>query len=112
MSIRNAALGGLCIGLIFGVGGWLFFGPIDGLAFGLSLWVLAALFVYGGFDIIKHYVLRLILAWKGNAPLNYGRFLEYAAKLIFLRKVGGGYIFIHRMFMEHFAAMGKEIGVK
>jgi hypothetical protein len=34
------------------------------------------------------------------------RFLDYAAKdLNFLQKVGGGYIFIHRMLLEHFAAM-------
>ncbi len=64
--------------------------------------------VYGGLDVIKHYTLRLILWWKGYAPLNYVRFLDYATKLIFLRKVGGGYIFIHRMLMEHFAAMRKE----
>jgi len=28
-----------------------------------------------------------------------------AADRIFLRKVGGGYIFIHRMVMEYFAAL-------
>ena len=33
------------------------------------------------------------------------RFLDYAVKLVFLRKVGGGYIFIHRLLLEHFAAM-------
>lgn len=28
--------------------------------------------------------------------------------LIFLRRVGGGYIFIHRLLMEHFAEMYVE----
>jgi len=28
--------------------------------------------------------------------------LDYAADRIFLQKVGGGYIFIHRMLMEYF----------
>ena len=37
-------------------------------------------------------------------PLNYVRFLEYATERIFLRRVGGGYIFIHRLVQEHFAA--------
>ena len=32
-------------------------------------------------------------------------FLDYAARLVFLQKVGGGYIFIHRLLLEHFAAM-------
>ncbi|NEO16045.1 MULTISPECIES: hypothetical protein [unclassified Moorena] len=39
---------------------------------------------------------------------NYARFLDYAADRIFLQKVGGGYIFIHRMLMEHFAQMKPE----
>jgi hypothetical protein len=30
--------------------------------------------------------------------------LDYCADLIFLRKVGG-YIFIHRLLLEHFAAL-------
>ena len=34
--------------------------------------------------------------------------LHYAADRIFLRKVGGGYIFIHRMLMEYFAALEAE----
>jgi len=33
---------------------------------------------------------------------------DYAADRIFLRKVGGGYIFIHRMLMEYFAALETE----
>jgi hypothetical protein len=35
----------------------------------------------------------------------YDALLDYAADRIFLRKVGGGYIFIHRMLMEYFAAL-------
>jgi hypothetical protein len=41
-------------------------------------------------------------------PWNYSRFLDYAVDRIFLQKVGGGYIFIHRLLMEHFAAMSVE----
>jgi hypothetical protein len=28
--------------------------------------------------------------------------------LVFLRRVGGGYIFIHRLLLEHFAAMWEQ----
>ena len=35
-------------------------------------------------------------------------FLDYAAERIFLRKVGGGYVFVHRMLMDYFASL--EIG--
>ena len=41
-------------------------------------------------------------------PLNYARFLDYCAARIFLRKVGGGYIFTHRLLLEHFAALTEE----
>jgi hypothetical protein len=40
-----------------------------------------------------------------HAPLNYARFLDYCTDRIFLRKGGGGYIFIHRLLLEHFAAL-------
>jgi hypothetical protein len=33
---------------------------------------------------------------------------DLCTERIFLRRVGGGYIFIHRMLMEHFAAMGTD----
>ena len=34
--------------------------------------------------------------------------LDYAADRIFLQKVGGGYIFIHRLLLEHFAALERK----
>ncbi len=37
-------------------------------------------------------------------PRRYVRFLNYGVRLIFLKRVGSGYIFIHRLFLEHFAA--------
>jgi NACHT domain len=37
-------------------------------------------------------------------------FLKYATDRLFMQKVGGGYIFVHRMLMEHFAEMSIEQG--
>ena len=54
---------------------------------------------------LKHYVLRILLWRSDYAPLNYIRFLDYAAERVFLRKVGGGYIFTHRLLMEYFATL-------
>lgn len=45
---------------------------------------------------------------NGDIPWNYVGFLYHAAARIFLRKVGGGYIFIHRMLLEYFAALETE----
>ena len=59
----------------------------------------------GGIACIKHMLLRVFL-WRTRAlPWNYVRFLDYAAERILLRKVGGGYIFIHRLLLEYFASL-------
>jgi len=87
------------LGLRKGLPFALFFGPLVGVI---------AFFVYGGQDVIQHYTLRFILYWRGHTPLRYANFLDYAARLVFLQKVGGGYIFIHRLLLEHFATMEDE----
>jgi hypothetical protein len=56
--------------------------------------------------VIKHYSLRLVLWRSGKIPFRFVPFLDYCAKLIFLKKVGGGYIFIHRILLEYFAKHG------
>ena len=56
-------------------------------------------------DVISHFSLRFIVYSRGYSPLKLGHFLDSCTKLVFLRKVGAGYIFIHRMLLEHFAAM-------
>ncbi|MDJ0688082.1 MAG: hypothetical protein QNJ41_06210 [Xenococcaceae cyanobacterium MO_188.B32] len=47
--------------------------------------------------------MRLILYCKKYIPWNYARFLDYASERLLMKKVGGGYVFYHRMLMEHFA---------
>jgi hypothetical protein len=63
---------------------------------------------FGGYAVLSHVSLRLVLWHSGVAPLDYVRFLDYCTERIFLRKVGGGYIFVHRMLMEHFASLDTE----
>lgn len=40
--------------------------------------------------------------------MNIIRFLDYATERIFLRKVGGGYIFIHRLLQDYFAELWEK----
>ncbi|MEO1444694.1 MAG: protein kinase [Cyanobacteria bacterium J06635_11] len=75
-----------------------------GLCFGLALG--------GGEACVKHGILRFILFCQGRIPWHYPKFLDYAAERIFLQKVGGGYIFIHRLLLEHFAALTPEKKLK
>lgn len=82
--------------LIYG----LFFASIVGFVF----WV-----GYGGSSFIGHFSLRQILYHKGLIPWNYACFLDHASKCRLMKKVGGGYIFYHRMLMEHFAQRNKVI---
>ncbi len=75
-----------------------------------SFWLMTGFVAlwYGLQDAGYHGTLRALLAWSRNAPWRFAHFLDHATKLIFLKRVGGGYIFIHRMLLEHFAAMTVE----
>lgn len=123
-TLTTGLIGGLIYGLIAGLTFGLSVGttrgqivdqPLVGVIFGLSAATLGGL-VYGlisgltggGGTVSKHCILRLALWRQGMIPWNYARFLDYAATLIFLRKVGGGYIFVHRLIMEHFAALDEK----
>ena len=96
--------GGLGAGFIFGMLYGLNAGLATALMFGLSGGLGGGL-VSSSEIVVKHYLLRLALWLKGDIPRDYARFLDYAAALIFLRKVGGGYIFVHRLVLEHFAGL-------
>jgi hypothetical protein len=75
-----------------------------GLAYGLLGGLIGGL-NRGGSAVIKHYALRLILWLNGYTPFKFIGFLDHSAKLILLKKVGGGYIFIHRMLLDYFAEL-------
>lgn len=53
--------------------------------------------------LIQHLILRIILWWNHCAPWNYSRFLDFVTRSMLLRRAGGGYLFMHRSFMEHLA---------
>ncbi|NET35192.1 MAG: TIR domain-containing protein [Cyanothece sp. SIO1E1] len=131
-SRNNALIISALSGLILGVVSWLFwwasyfnedliwwiyYGKLEnspifyGLLFGISLGfingLIAGLVGGGGSGLvcIQHFILRIVLWWNRYIPWNYARFLDYATESVLLQKVGGGYIFIHRLLLEHFAQM-------
>jgi len=98
---------GLAAGLIFG---WTFTAVVGlsiGAAFGLSFGLIVGL-KEGGGAVLRHVALRILLVRNGFAPWRYVRFLEYARERIFLRRAGGGYIFVHRLLREYFATLSWE----
>jgi hypothetical protein len=74
-------------------------GPAAGLALGLLGW-----FRHGGSAAVKHFVVRGLLAWNGDVPLRYARFLEFACKRILLCRESNQFQFIHQLLMVHFAS--------
>ena len=118
-ALTSMLIGGLTIGLLSGLIVTVVTGAISGLNENLSLELFGGLFtglisapilglLGGGMACIRHFYLRLVLWRKQYIPWNYARFLDHATDRLFLQKVGGGYIFVHRMLLEHFAEMDLE----
>jgi energy-coupling factor transporter ATP-binding protein EcfA2 len=111
-SVRNCIVIGLIGGLIFGLvlgltskllipnepitGIGVIGGVIFGIIFGLK---------YGGSASTQHFTLRQILYRKGRIPWDYAKFLDFASERLLMKKIGGGYVFFHRMLLEHFVRM-------
>ena len=108
-SLRSWLVGGLAVGLVVGLPVGLALGPIGGLAAGLMPGVMLGLGYYGGSAVINHYCIRFFLYRNEHIPRNYEHFLNYAVDHLFLRQVGGSYVFIHRLLMEHFAALVPDL---
>jgi hypothetical protein len=99
--LRLGTLTGLSVALINAIG----FGLENGLRIGLPVGFTYGLLIGGGVPVIQHFVLRLLLYGQGKIPWNYAKFLDTCAEIGLLRKVGGGYIFIHRYLLEYFASL-------
>lgn len=59
---------------------------------------------YGGSELIKHFVLRRILAATDVLPLDADRLFVDCTRLILMQRVGSGYMFVHKLLLDHFAA--------
>ncbi len=121
-AIQGSVVGAILYGIIYGsvpnillkiTMGWLFSIPpllvfrfgflFGGLGGGLGGGVR-----YGGGVVIRHYVLRLLLARYGYLPGRLVPFLEAMAAHDLIRSGGAHYRFIHRTFQEHVAALTDE----
>jgi hypothetical protein len=122
LGIRRSARHGLLVGGAVGLLGFLmvvgvFFAakailpltPLSTrLSYGLIVGVLTGLISglrSGGIACFEHLALHWLLWKDGSVPWKYAHFLDYAAERILLRKVGGGYIFTHRLLLEYFATL-------
>jgi MFS family permease len=88
-------LGGLVVGFVTGLLGWLLFSSAFGLVDGLGAFA-------------KHFILRFFLSRRGDLPWALVPFLDEAAQRLLLRKVGGTYVFAHRLLRDYFADLAGE----
>ncbi len=94
---------GLAYGLAFGLAVGLAVGLAGGLAVGLAVGLENGL-ENGGRAVIQHSVLRSMLTHDEHIPRwRYDGFLDYAADLVIMRKVGGGYRFVHDYVRQYLA---------
>jgi hypothetical protein len=120
--VAGACVFGLCFGLEYGWGTNLTGALVQASAHKLGLagiyWpvaaandLLVAAFIgamiaglqRGGGAYIRHRALVWILVRTGCMPRDYIAFLEHAARLVLLRRRGGGYEFMHQLLLDHFA---------
>jgi hypothetical protein len=59
----------------------------------------------GGRGLLQQLVLRLLLRREGALSWRAVEFLEEMTRLGLMRRAGSGYLFPHRLLMEHFAAL-------
>ena len=114
-SAGHALVGGLVVGSLTGILTWELIGMFVEQLGSSNLLLLRLGFIeggivtgawkFGGFAVLQHAVLRVMLYLYEHIPWNYVRFLDYATDRILLRKVGGGYIFVHRLLMDYFASL-------
>lgn len=113
MSLGNGLRAGLLLGVLCGALYGLAYNLLPGAVVGLRVFSLAFLW-YGGFEALKHYWLRLLLtarasAGGGRLPLRMVAFLEEAAALGLLQRVGGGYMFFNRLVQEYFERSEQQV---
>lgn len=130
-SARNAALSGCittaCMSVIVGLGVGLLFilaildsergfaaaitiGLRNGFAFGSIYGVGIGIIVglaFGGYAFCSHFALRYVLWHNGFMPWRMVAFLDHCTERVLLRRVGGGYVFIHRLLLEYIAGLNK-----
>ncbi|KAB8140699.1 NACHT domain-containing protein [Chloroflexia bacterium SDU3-3] len=110
-SSRNMLFGGLGLGVFGGLFGWLvgrLVGELGGVLFGGLVFGLIGGLLYGGAAVIQHYTLRLLLVQSGAMPWDIAAMLDAAARRSLLRRVGGGWVFTHRMLLEYFRDLSDE----
>jgi hypothetical protein len=126
--VRNALTAGTLLGLMLGLSGAvvglaIFYVPtfigvgvpsvevVRSVALGVQVGAVAgttAALHFGGAGLIQRAALRWVLVAQRHTPWRISRIADHAENLVLLRRVGSGYIFVHRLVLEYFAGLGPK----
>lgn len=109
--VRYGLVCGVWLGIAMGFLAALLIGFAKGLMVGFAFFAagfVVAGVVAGGYAVLQHALLRLLLSLTEGVPFRYAHFLNEAVYHILLRNVGGGYIFVHRLMLEYFAQLDRS----
>lgn len=108
-SFKNAIRFTLPLGIMAFLIIWVLDRANNIILFPLTILILSIVFLYfGGAAILHHVLLRLFLSHYKIFPLRIVSFCDEMTNRILLRRVGGGWIFIHRYLLEYFASLHQE----
>lgn len=80
------------------------FGIISGFSCGIAF-----LLFFGGLSVIQHFTVRILFHIETSFPLKVGTFFQRMTDLIFFRRTGGHFIFVHRELRDfYFRKFDKE----
>lgn len=102
-SLHNGSYFGLARELTASTSGLLGMYLVLGLGLGLG-----TAFAAGGRAVLSHLALRFVLWRAGSIAWNCAQFLDSCAARILLRRIGGGYAFMHRTLLEYFATLDDD----
>ena len=102
VGLVGQSIGSLTYGLLFG----LIFGSVGGLLFGLAFSLVGGRTGLAAF--LQHFILRIFLWRLDLLPWRLVAFMDEATERLLLRKIGGKYIFVHRLLRDVLAAPDQE----
>jgi len=118
-TLRNGIQLGILIAGAFFINIFLATAPVSTITFGITQGVISAVafgfsgfMIFGGYAVLQHLLVRFLLERRGHIETDYAHFLDTATSLLLLRKVGSGYIFIHRYLLEYFAQKHNDITLR
>jgi hypothetical protein len=98
IGVSAGVVTGLSVALVGGVVGVVVGGLWGGLIVGVHIGL-----KMGGATYLRHQLLRRRIYKAGGLPANLLKFFAFSEERLLMRRAGGGYLFIHRLLMEHFA---------